>query len=160
MLGRQSGTRSILNSASGQPLAVDPEKQAIFRDNSRSHISFDCNVNPHLAQLQPYPFEKLRALFAGITPNPQYKEIKLSIGEPQHPTPPFIMEALANGLKGLANYPTTQGIPALRNAVAAWCSRRYGLELNPETEILPVNGSREALFSFAQTVIDPSEAPP
>ncbi len=113
-------------------------------------------MNPHLAQLQPYPFEKLRALFAGVTPNPQYKEIKLSIGEPQHATPAFIMEALANGLKGLANYPTTQGIPALRQAIAAWCQRRYGLELNAETEILPVNGSREALFSFAQTVIDPS----
>ena len=113
-------------------------------------------MNPHLAQLQPYPFEKLRALFAGVTPNPRYKEIKLSIGEPQHPTPPFIMEALANGLKGLANYPTTQGIPALRQAIAAWCQRRYGLELNPETAILPVNGSREALFAFAQTVIDPS----
>ena len=113
-------------------------------------------MNPHLAQLQPYPFEKLRTLFAGVTPNPQYKEIKLSIGEPQHPTPLFIMEALANGLKGLANYPTTQGIPALRNAIAAWCQRRYGLELNAENEILPVNGSREALFSFAQTVIDPS----
>jgi N-succinyldiaminopimelate aminotransferase len=112
-------------------------------------------VNPHLGQLQPYPFEKLRALFAGVTPNPQYKEIKLSIGEPQHATPPFIMEALAGGLKGLANYPTTQGIPALRQAIAAWCRRRYGLELDAETEILPVNGSREALFSFAQTVIDP-----
>ncbi len=113
-------------------------------------------MNPHLAQLQPYPFEKLRALFAGVTPNSQFKEIKLSIGEPQHPTPAFIMEALANGLKGLANYPTTQGIPALRQAIAAWCQRRYDLALNPETEILPVNGSREALFSFAQTVIDPS----
>jgi len=112
-------------------------------------------VNPHLGQLQPYPFEKLRALFAGVTPNPQYKEIKLSIGEPQHATPRFIMEALAGGLKGLANYPTTQGIPALRQAIAAWCRRRYGLELDAETEILPVNGSREALFSFAQTVIDP-----
>ena len=112
-------------------------------------------MNPHLAQLQPYPFEKLRALFAGVTPNPQYKEIKLSIGEPQHATPPFIMEALAGSLKGLANYPTTQGIPALREAIAAWNHRRYGLELDPETEILPVNGSREALFAFAQTVIDP-----
>jgi len=112
-------------------------------------------VNPHLGQLHPYPFEKLRALFAGVTPNPQYQEIKLSIGEPQHATPGFIMEALAGGLKGLANYPTTQGIPALRQAIAAWCRRRYGLELDAETEILPVNGSREALFSFAQTVIDP-----
>ena len=113
-------------------------------------------MNSHLAQLQPYPFEKLRALFAGVTPNPQYKEIKLSIGEPQHATPAFIMEALSNGLKGLANYPTTQGVPALRQAIAAWCQRRYDLTLNPETEILPVNGSREALFSFAQTVIDTS----
>ena len=111
-------------------------------------------MNPHLAQLQPYPFEKLRALFAGVTPNPQYKEIKLSIGEPQHETPAFIMEALSANLKGLANYPTTQGIPALRQAIGQWCERRYGLSLNPETEILPVNGSREALFSLAQTVID------
>ncbi len=113
-------------------------------------------MNPHLSQLHPYPFEKLRQLFAGVTPNPQYREIKLSIGEPQHATPPFIMEALSGGLKGLANYPTTLGIPALRQAIAGWCMRRYGLELNPETAILPVNGSREALFSFAQTVIDPS----
>lgn len=115
-------------------------------------------MNPHLAQLQPYPFEKLRALFAGVTPNPQFKEIKLSIGEPRHTTPAFIMEALAGGLKGLANYPTTLGIPVLRQAIAAWCGRRYGIELDPETEILPVNGSREALFSFAQTVIDPASA--
>jgi N-succinyldiaminopimelate aminotransferase len=113
-------------------------------------------VNPLLSQLQPYPFEKLRALFAGVTPNPQYKEIKLSIGEPQHPTPTFIKEALTNALSGLANYPTTQGIPALRQAIAAWNKRRYGIELNAETEILPVNGSREALFSFTQTVIDPT----
>jgi len=113
-------------------------------------------VNPHLAQLQPYPFEKLRTLFAGVTPNPQLKEIKLSIGEPQHPTPAFIMEALSGGLKGLASYPTTAGVPALRQTIASWCQRRYGLDLNPETEILPVNGSREALFSLAQTVIDPS----
>jgi N-succinyldiaminopimelate aminotransferase len=115
-------------------------------------------VNPHLAQLQPYPFEKLRALFAGVTPNPAYREIKLSIGEPQHATPPFIIEALAGNLKGLANYPTTQGVPALRQAIAAWCQRRYQLVLNPETEILPVNGSREALFAFAQTVINPGRS--
>jgi N-succinyldiaminopimelate aminotransferase len=112
------------------------------------------DVNPHLARLHPYPFEKLRQLFAGVAPHPDYREIKLSIGEPQHPTPAFILESLTAGLKGLANYPTTQGIPALRQAIAGWCARRYGLELDPETEILPVNGSREALFSFAQTVID------
>ena len=111
-------------------------------------------MNPHLAQLQPYPFEKLRALFAGVTPNPELKEIKLSIGEPQHATPQFIMDALAGSLKGLANYPTTQGTPALRQAIAAWCGRRYGLALDPESEIIPVNGSREALFAFAQALID------
>ncbi|MCK6406797.1 MAG: succinyldiaminopimelate transaminase [Rhodocyclaceae bacterium] len=114
-------------------------------------------MNPNLSKLQPYPFEKLRQLFAGVTPNAQYREIKLSIGEPQHATPEFIKHALTAGLGGLANYPTTQGIPALRQAIAAWMARRYGLEgINPETEILPVNGSREALFAFAQTVIDPS----
>lgn len=117
-------------------------------------------MNPHLARLQPYPFEKLRALFAGITPNPAYREIKLSIGEPQHATPSFIMEALAAGLKGLANYPTTLGIPALREAIAAWAKRRYQVELDPETEILPVNGSREALFAFAQAVLDSSKPAP
>ena len=116
-------------------------------------------VNPHLAKLQPYPFEKLRTLFAGVTPNPQLKEIKLSIGEPQHATPQFIMDALAGGLKGLANYPTTQGAPALRQAIAAWCGRRYGLALDPESEIVPVNGSREALFAFAQALIDPGKGP-
>ncbi|MFC5301372.1 succinyldiaminopimelate transaminase [Azospira restricta] len=114
-------------------------------------------MNPHLAQLQPYPFEKLRQLFAGVTPNPQFREIKLSIGEPQHATPEFIKQALTAGLGGLANYPTTQGTPALRQAIAAWMGRRYGLDgVNADTEILPVNGSREALFAFAQTVIDPS----
>ena len=113
-------------------------------------------VNPHLAKLQPYPFEKLRTLFAGVTPNPQLKEIKLSIGEPQHATPQFIMDALSGNLKGLANYPTTQGTPALRQAIAAWCGRRYGLALDPESEIVPVNGSREALFAFAQALIDPN----
>ena len=113
-------------------------------------------VNPHLAKLQPYPFEKLRTLFAGVTPNPQLKEIKLSIGEPQHATPQFIMDALSGNLKGLANYPTTQGTPALRQAIAAWCRRRYGLALDPESEIVPVNGSREALFAFAQALIDPN----
>jgi len=114
-------------------------------------------VNPHLAQLHPYPFEKLRQLFQGVTPNPNLREIKLSIGEPQHETPAFIKEALSAGLGGLANYPTTLGIPALRTAIAAWIARRYGIAgVNPDTEIIPVNGSREALFAFAQTVIDPS----
>jgi N-succinyldiaminopimelate aminotransferase len=116
-------------------------------------------VNPHLAQLQPYPFEKLRQLFAGITPNPAYREIKLSIGEPQHATPALIKEALMANLGGLASYPTTAAAPALRQSIAAWLQRRYSLAaVNAETEVLPVLGSREALFAFAQTVIDPSGA--
>ena len=115
-------------------------------------------MNPHLAKLQPYPFEKLRQLLADITPNPDFREIKLSIGEPQHATPAFIKEALTAGLGGLANYPTTLGSPALRKSIAAWMERRYGLSgIDSETQIIPVNGSREALFAFAQTVIDPSK---
>ena len=114
-------------------------------------------VNAHLSQLHPYPFEKLRTLFAGVTPAAK-AEIKLSIGEPQHDTPQFIKDALTAGLGGLANYPTTLGVPALRQAIAGWMNRRYQLDgINPETEILPVNGSREALFAFAQTVIDGSK---
>jgi N-succinyldiaminopimelate aminotransferase len=112
-------------------------------------------VNPDLARLQPYPFEKLRHLFAGVSPAPTFREIKLSIGEPQHPTPPFIQRALADNLAGLANYPTTQGSDALRQAIAAWIARRYGVPL-PDfmTQVVPVNGSREALFAFAQAVIN------
>ncbi len=112
-------------------------------------------MNSDLARLQPYPFEKLRHLFAGVSPAPTFRETKLSIGEPQHPTPPFIQRALADNLAGLANYPTTQGSDALRQAIAAWIGRRYGVP-TPDfaTQVVPVNGSREALFAFAQTVID------
>ncbi len=115
------------------------------------------DVNPDLTRLQPYPFEKLRHLFAGVMPAPALGEIKLSIGEPQHPTPPFIQRALADNLAGLANYPTTQGTDALRQAIAGWIGRRYGVP-TPDfvTQVVPVNGSREALFAFAQTVIDRS----
>ncbi len=114
-------------------------------------------MNPRLARLHPYPFEKLRQLFAGITPNPKLREIKLSIGEPQHATPEFIKDALRAGLVGLASYPTTLGTPALRRAIATWLERRYQLAgIDPDTQVIPVNGSREALFAFAQTVIDPS----
>ncbi|QDX80210.1 succinyldiaminopimelate transaminase [Denitratisoma sp. DHT3] len=114
-------------------------------------------MNPHLSQLQPYPFEKLRQLFAGVTPPAGLREIKLSIGEPQHPTPEFIKRAVTEGLAGLANYPTTAGSDALRQAIAGWIGRRYGIPA-PDfaTQVLPVLGSREALFSFAQTMIDGS----
>jgi len=112
-------------------------------------------VNPHLQDLHPYPFEKLRRLFEGIVPPAQYAPIRLSIGEPQHATPAFIREALIDNLGGLANYPTTQGSDALRQSIAGWLERRYGLPaVDPATQVLPVNGSREALFAFAQCVID------
>jgi len=117
------------------------------------------NVNPDLAQLQPYPFEKLRQLFAGISSPPAgLKEIKLSIGEPQHATPEFIQRTLTENLSGLASYPSTQGSDALRQAIAAWIALRYSIPVpNANSQILPVNGTREALFSFAQTVIDTSK---
>ena len=114
-------------------------------------------LNPHLALLQPYPFERLRALFSGITPNPQRTPISLSIGEPRHPTPQFIRDALCAATAGLANYPTTTGAPALRDAIAAWLARRHELaSIDAATQVLPVLGSREALFAFAQTAIDAS----
>ena len=118
-------------------------------------------MNPYLDRLQPYPFQKLRALFAGITPPSQYTAINLSIGEPKHATPTFIKEALIANLDGLASYPLTAGVPALRIAISNWIARRYNLPpLNMDTQILPVNGSREALFAFAQTVIDSSHVEP
>ncbi|HQW19997.1 MAG TPA: succinyldiaminopimelate transaminase [Rhodocyclaceae bacterium] len=124
-------------------------------------------MNPHLARLQPYPFEKLRRLIAepaavstdssASTPAQELREIRLSIGEPQHATPPFIQQALAANLHGLSAYPSTQGSDALRQTIAAWIARRYGIPVpDAATQVLPVNGSREALFAFAQTVIDGS----
>ncbi len=113
-------------------------------------------MNPRLNQLQPYPFQKLRELFAGITPPAELSAINLSIGEPKHATPAFIRQALTDNLNGLASYPLTQGSDTLRQSIAAWCAQRYGVELDPATQILPVNGSREALFAFAQALIDPT----
>ena len=113
------------------------------------------SLNPLLDRLQPYPFEKLRRLLAGAAPNPALQPIDLSIGEPKHPTPALVKDALAAGLEGLAAYPATAGTPALREAIAAWLARRYGIPLpDAERQVLPVNGSREALFAFAQTVVD------
>ena len=118
-------------------------------------------MNPHLAQLQPYPFQRLRDLFAGVTPNPAFNNINLSIGEPKHATPQLIKDALTANLSGLANYPTTLGSPELRLAIANWIARRYGIAApNPDTAILPINGSREALFAFAQVAIDASKTNP
>ena len=112
-------------------------------------------MNPLLAKLQPYPFEKLRSLIAGNTPPAELPAINLQIGEPKHPTPAVVKDALAAALDGLAAYPLTAGTPELRQAIAAWLSRRYRIPApDPHAQVLPVNGTREALFAFAQTVLD------
>jgi N-succinyldiaminopimelate aminotransferase len=115
-------------------------------------------VNPLLKRLQPYPFERLRALFAETPQNTNKRAINLSIGEPKHATPPFVIEALASGaVNGLANYPMTAGPVALREAIARWLARRHELKrIDASTEVLPILGSREALFAFGQTVLDAS----
>ena len=117
-------------------------------------------MNPQLEKLHPYPFEKLRQLFADVTPNPEYPAISLGMGEPKHPTPAFIHKALVHSLHGLASYPSTIGGAPLRSAIASWIERRYGVPpLDAATQVLPVNGSREALFGIAHCVIDPSKQP-
>jgi N-succinyldiaminopimelate aminotransferase len=130
---------------------LDPERAA-------QSIPDNQGMNPLLARLQPYPFERLRQLFAGVTPNPDFRPVSLGIGEPKHATPAFIKQALTDALHdnagGLSAYPATAGEPRLREAFAGWLQRRYGLTLDAATQMLPVNGSREALFAFAQTVID------
>lgn len=113
-------------------------------------------MNPLLSQLQPYPFERLRALFAGVTPPADLRPISLGIGEPRHETPAFIKQTLTENMAGLANYPATAGDIRLRQACSEWMQRRYQLQVDAATQVLPVNGSREALFSFAQTIIDPT----
>ncbi|MGS0892398.1 succinyldiaminopimelate transaminase [Burkholderia stagnalis] len=112
-------------------------------------------VNPRLDSLQPYPFEKLRALFKDVTPDASLTPISFGIGEPKHPTPALIRDAAVAALDGLAAYPATAGSDALRTSIARWLERRYALPaIDPATQVLPVSGSREALFSLAQTVID------
>ena len=113
-------------------------------------------MNPLLQRLHPYPFERLRELSRGIVPPAHLRPISLGIGEPRHPTPPFIEQTLMSSLSGLSVYPATAGEPALREAAAAWVQRRYGVALDAATQVLPVNGTREALFALAQTVVDPS----
>ncbi|MEX1666430.1 succinyldiaminopimelate transaminase [Zhongshania arctica] len=113
-------------------------------------------MNPHLSALHAYPFEKLRLLFEDLTA-PSLTPIALSIGEPKHQSPQFVSEAISQNLDRLSNYPTTKGIPELRQAISRWACKRFTLkQLNPDTQILPVNGTREALFAFAQTVVNPS----
>ena len=140
------------------PRVVVTPTGAGWRPTSRYNSSTSSRmlrVNPRLALLQPYPFEKLRILFAGVTPNPAKRAISLSLGEPKHPTPRLLVDALMAGAGALANYPTTVGPPALREAIAGWLTRRHHLPaLDASTQVLPVLGTREALFAFAQTVID------
>jgi N-succinyldiaminopimelate aminotransferase len=112
-------------------------------------------MNPRLDLLHPYPFEKLRLLMAGVTPPAGLAHINLSIGEPQHATPKLLTDALAASMAGLSRYPVTKGIPELRAAIASWLERRYGLaRIDVETQVLPVAGTREALFAIAQAVVD------
>ncbi|MDG1453679.1 MAG: succinyldiaminopimelate transaminase [Methylophilaceae bacterium] len=118
-------------------------------------------MNENLNLLQPYPFQRLRDLFEGIAPNSQYTAVNLSIGEPKHETPKIIQKSLIDHIAGLANYPTTLGSVELRQAIANWATRRYGIPtLDIDKEIIPVNGSREALFALAQAVIDTSKPNP
>jgi N-succinyldiaminopimelate aminotransferase len=115
-------------------------------------------MNPRLGLLKPYPFEKLRTLLAGVAPPAGIAPVNLSIGEPQHPTPGFLKEAVTANLGGLARYPLTKGMPELRAAIAAWLARRHGLAaIDTETQVLPTLGSREALFAIAQALLDPGE---
>jgi N-succinyldiaminopimelate aminotransferase len=137
----------------GAAVRAGPRRAHRYNRASFRHAT----LNPRLDLLQPYPFERLRRLFAGITPDPSKRPIALSIGEPRHPTPQLVLDALAGAGAGLANYPMTAGAPALREAIAAWLVRRNRLPgLDPSTQVLPTLGSREALFAFAQTVVDPS----
>ena len=116
-------------------------------------------MNPHLKQLHPYPFEKLAELKQGCTPPTELHHIALSIGEPKHPAPQFALDAITENLSAINTYPLTRGIPALRQSIANWLTTRFKLgdgAVNAESQVLPVNGTREALFAFAQAVIDPN----
>ena len=118
-------------------------------------------MNPNLDLLHPYPFQKLRELFADITPNPALRHVNLSIGEPKHATPQLVIDSLNANMAGLASYPTTQGSDELRRSISNWLAQRYGIPpLDISKQVVPVNGSREALFAFAQAVIDSSKPNP
>jgi len=113
-------------------------------------------MNPNLQQLQPYPFERLRLLFAGVEPAIGKTAISLSIGEPRHAPPAFVLAEIAANLERVSNYPATAGMPELRHSIAAWLQRRFHLQAVDATQqVLPVNGTREALFAFAQAVVEP-----
>ena len=118
-------------------------------------------MNPDLDLLQPYPFQRLASLFGGVVPDPALRPISLGIGEPKHPTPERIRAAITANLDGLAAYPATAGSEALRRSMADWLTMRHGLPgLDWKTQVLPVNGSREALFAIAQTIVDRTRPSP
>ncbi|MFT6917062.1 MAG: N-succinyldiaminopimelate aminotransferase [Motiliproteus sp.] len=119
-------------------------------------------MNPDLNKLQPYPFERLNALKAGITPPADRSPIALSIGEPKHPAPDAVRETLSDNLNLLSSYPSTKGVPELRSAIADWATRRFQLSqgIDPETQVLPCTGTREALFAITQALLDRSQAQP
>ncbi len=117
----------------------------------------DSGMNPDLNRLQPYPFEKLTALKAQVTAPEELQHIPLSIGEPRHPAPQFVLDCLTSNINRISNYPTTKGMPELREAIANWCQRRFQLNentLTAEDNVLPVNGTREAIFAFTQALIE------
>jgi N-succinyldiaminopimelate aminotransferase len=119
-------------------------------------------MNPALTKLQPYPFERLRTLLAGAQPPADLSWIAMYIGEPRHPAPPFVIDALTHNMDGLGSYPLTAGIPQLRESIANWLTRRFQLpggSVSPDTMVLPVNGTREALFAFVQAMTDSSQQP-
>ena len=119
-------------------------------------------INPYLKRLQPYPFEKLTALLAGVVPAAEMSPLNISIGEPKHPVAPMLKEAMAKALDGISRYPSTRGEPVLRQAAARWLAKRFNLpaeSVDPEKNILPVNGTREALFSIAQLFSAAEDAP-
>ena len=116
----------------------------------------EVRAHPGLARLKPYPFERLGCLLAGVEPPADRSPIALSIGEPKHAPPPFVLEALVASLGGLGTYPSTVGIGEFRRAVAEWLARRFAVGVDAESMVLPVSGTREALFAFAQSVIDPA----
>ncbi|KKN38574.1 hypothetical protein LCGC14_0751970, partial [marine sediment metagenome] len=117
-------------------------------------------MNPNLNKLHPYPFEKLAKLKAGISAPNHLSSISLGIGEPKHPSPEFVKQVIADNLDRLANYPTTRGLSELRDAISDWATRRFHLQagsLSPDHNIVPVNGTREAIFSLVQAVVDTSK---
>ncbi len=119
-------------------------------------------MNPDLKKLFPYPFERLAQLKQGIAPPSELAHIALSIGEPKHAPPEFVLQALREHLQGLGAYPLARGLPELRQAIAHWLTRRFRLQagrVDPERHVLPVNGTREGLFAFAQAVVDRSTNP-